>query len=70
MKHDNLTLEEFEERMQSMGVPEDYAKFMTRLEFKISFNKEHRWNETIVDLLGRKPKNFRTFAQDAKEAWI
>ena len=70
MKHGCLTLEQFEERMQSMGIPKDYAKVMSGYEYKISLNKEHRWNETIQDLLGRKPTNFRTFAQNAKEVWV
>lgn len=53
-----------------MGMAEDYAKVMSEYEFRISLNKEHRWNETIEDLLGRRPTNFRTFAQNAKEAWL
>lgn len=53
-----------------MGMPEDYAEFMAELETKISLNKEHRWNTIIEDLLGRKPKNFQTFAQNAKEVWV
>jgi hypothetical protein len=70
VKHDNLTPPHFEERMRSMGVPEDYAEVLSGYEYRISLNKEHRWNETIRELLGREPTNFRTFAQNAKAVWI
>lgn len=70
VKHDNLTLEHFEERLHAMGVSEDMAKILAGFEFKISLNKEHRFNQTIKDLLGRNPTNFTTFAQNAKDVWI
>jgi festuclavine dehydrogenase len=69
VKHDNLTFENLERRLQSFGLPEDYSKVMSGLDYKISLNKEHRWNEVIEGLLGRKPKDFRTFAQQAKHVW-
>lgn len=53
-----------------MGLPEEYAEILAEYEYRISLNKEHRWNETIEGLLGRKPTDFQTFAQKAKEVWV
>ena len=70
VKHHNLTLEDFRDHMTSVGVPKDYADRMAGWEYKISLNKEHRWNEVIEGLLGRKPIDLHTFAQNAKEVWM
>jgi hypothetical protein len=55
--------------MQAAGVPENYSKVMSALDHKISLNKEHRWNEVVQGLLGRPPKDFRTFARENKHVW-
>ncbi|OIW26167.1 NAD(P)-binding protein [Coniochaeta ligniaria NRRL 30616] len=70
VKHVSLSPQHLHERLQKMGLPKDYAKILTEYEFKISLQKEHRFNQIVEDLLGRKPIDFRTFAEKAKEAWI
>jgi hypothetical protein len=69
IKHVDLSIEDYEERMLAYGMPEDYAKVMSNLEHGISLHAEHRMNDTIEQLLGRKPKSFRDTIKEAMAVW-
>lgn len=55
--------------MLAYGMPEDYAKVMSNLEHAISLHAEHRMNDTIEQLLGRKPKYLRDTMKEAMAVW-
>jgi hypothetical protein len=69
IKHVDLPHRDFEDRMQAYGMPEDYAKVMARLDRSISLNAEHRVNDVVESLLGRRPKHFRETAEEVKAVW-
>ncbi|KAB5549860.1 hypothetical protein GE09DRAFT_1128074 [Coniochaeta sp. 2T2.1] len=70
IKHDHLTDQQFQDRMVSLGMPEDLAQVLAEYEHRIALQKERHSNETIQNLLGRKPTCFRTVAEKVKEVWI
>lgn len=69
IKHVDLPRRDFEDRLQAYGMPEDYAKVMSRLDKSISLHAEHRVNDVVESLLGRRPKTFRETAEAVKAVW-
>lgn len=55
--------------MLAYGMSEDYAKVMANLDHAISLHAEHRMNDTIERLLGRKPKYFHDTMKEAMAVW-
>jgi hypothetical protein len=67
--HVDLSPAELEQRHQSFGMPENYAKMMSAMDTAIKFGSENRTNDVILAVTGAAPRKFRDFAQSAKEVW-
>jgi hypothetical protein len=67
--HVDLSPAELEQRHQSFGMPENYAKMMSTMDTAIKFGSENRTNDVILAVTGAAARKFRDFAQSAKEVW-
>ncbi|KAH6847467.1 hypothetical protein B0I37DRAFT_375125 [Chaetomium sp. MPI-CAGE-AT-0009] len=67
--HVDLTSPELEQRHQSFGMPEDYAKMMSAMDTSVKFGSENRTNDAILAVTGSAPRKFKDFALSVKEVW-
>ncbi|KAK3300857.1 uncharacterized protein B0H64DRAFT_437984 [Chaetomium fimeti] len=67
--HVDLSSAELEQRYQSFGMPEDYAKMMGALDTSVKFGSENRTNDVILAVTGSAPRKFKDFALSVKEVW-
>ncbi|KAL8645027.1 MAG: hypothetical protein Q9210_006943 [Variospora velana] len=68
--HDDRTEQEIADRFTSLGVPEEYAKFLAGKDTKIKQGGEEYLNDTVEKVTGRPPKTFREFAEEKKGVWL
>ncbi|KAK3341093.1 hypothetical protein B0T25DRAFT_509932 [Lasiosphaeria hispida] len=67
--HVDLSTRDLEERHQSLGMPENYARMMSSLDNAIKVGSENRVNDVVLSVTGRAPKPFREFAESVKSVW-
>ena len=53
----------------TVGLPEDFAKFLTYLEVLAANGSEDVMNDVVEQVTGRPPQKFDAFAQENKAAW-
>lgn len=61
---------ELEERFKSLGMPEEYAKFLTALDTNVKHGSEDRTNDVVLSVTGKEPGRFKAFAEENKVVWL
>ncbi len=69
IKHVKLTQAELAERMQSLGMPADYANMLSSMDTMVAKGSEERLNDVVLKLTGKSPRKFRDFAEANKGCW-
>ena len=69
VEHVKLSEEDSVKHYQALGMPDDVAKFMTSLEVKTANGGEHKMNDTVEQVTGRKPQTFDAWVQENKNVW-
>lgn len=64
-----VTAEQLVEKLKSSGMPEEYAKMLASMESLVKDGAEARMNDVVLRVTGKKPKSFREFAQENRDAW-
>ncbi|KUI57114.1 Agroclavine dehydrogenase [Cytospora mali] len=69
--HENVTAEELASHYTKiMGFSEVHANFLGSMDVMIKNGLENRLNDVVLSVTGKKPKTFREFAQEHRDAWI
>jgi hypothetical protein len=64
-----MTEEETVARYIGVGMPEVFAKFMTRLEASTAAGAEDTTDDAVERITGRPPKTFAAWAEENKKCW-
>ncbi|KAJ7215192.1 hypothetical protein C8J57DRAFT_1096375 [Mycena rebaudengoi] len=67
--HVRMTEEETVARYIGVGMPEVFAKFMTRLEASTAAGAEDTTDDAVERITGRPPKTFAAWAEENKKCW-
>lgn len=51
------------------GVPEDFSRFLAKLEVLAAQGHEQALNDTVLKVTGHPPKTFLAFAEENKGIW-
>lgn len=65
-----LTEGQFTTHLCSVGIPENYAPMLAYMDTQIAHGSENRLNDVVEQVTGKKPRTFRDFAIENKQAWI
>ncbi|KAL1731924.1 hypothetical protein EV714DRAFT_207732 [Schizophyllum commune] len=68
--HVKVSKDEMQAKFIALGVPADYAPILAGMDVAISKGSEARLDDAVERVTGRKPKSFKTFAEEAKAAWL
>lgn len=69
MTHVSMSSSELQNRMETAGLPADYARFMAELEEAIRHGAEHRVTDTVKRVTGKEPRSLTEFAADHASYW-
>ncbi|KUI70910.1 Agroclavine dehydrogenase [Cytospora mali] len=69
--HKSVTAEELANNyIKTMGLSEVHANFLGTMDVMIKNGLENRLNDVVLSVTGKKPKTFREFAQEHRDAWV
>lgn len=69
--HEDVSAEELATRLsRDVGLPDEYAKGLAALDVMINRGGEERTNDVVLKVTGKKPRTFREFVEENKQAWI
>lgn len=69
VRHVALEPEALLAHLSALGVPPGYADALVQLDLVISDGAEDRTTTGVMDLTGRRPRSFQTFATECKVMW-
>lgn len=69
IEHVKLSEEEQVKKGLSMGLPEQYAKFLAWLEAQTATGAEERSDDSVERVTGRPPQTFDAWVQQNKATW-
>ena len=64
-----LSQPELAARMQSSGMPAEYANMLSYRDTRIAKGSEERLNDVVLQLAGKPPRKFQDFAEVNKSCW-
>lgn len=67
--HVSISSSELKNRMETAGLPADYARFMAELDEAISHGAEHRVTDTVKRVTGKEPRSLTEFAAAHAAYW-
>ncbi|QQF62189.1 NmrA family NAD(P)-binding protein [Bacillus halotolerans] len=67
--HVSMSSSELQNRMETAGLPADYARFMAELDEAIRHGAEHRVTDTVKRVTGKEPRSLDEFAADHASYW-
>ena len=67
--HHRLSVSDLATRYMAIGLPESFARALSRMDATIATGAEDRVTATVAEVTGRQPNVFRTFAQDKATLW-
>ncbi|HZG16317.1 MAG TPA: ergot alkaloid biosynthesis protein [Candidatus Bathyarchaeia archaeon] len=71
IRHVDIAVNELKNRMIQLGMPEDYASFLSGLDEKINKKgAEDIVTDTVERITGRKPKSLEHFVQSNRAVWL
>ena len=70
IRHVKLSFAEMSDRFEGFGLPADYAAILAGLDDAIAQGAENRITDEVELLSGHKPKNFGTFLNEYRSAFV
>lgn len=67
--HVRLSQPELAARMQSAGMPADYANMLSSMDTMIAKGSEEKLNDVVLELTRKPPRKFEDFAEANKGCW-
>ena len=69
VKFTDLTMEEYVQQLKQHELPQDYIDLITYLYSEVMDGLNSSVTHDLEKVLGRKPRDFRTFVRESKVAW-